>query len=320
VEARDSTVPTYTSHVTTLSIVIPATDAPGHLDRVVAAIRAATLDGDEIIVIEEPSGLGPAGARNAGANGAAGEVLVFVDSDVVIARDALDRIREAFDNDPGLSAIFGSYDDDPPNGGLVSDFRNLLHHFVHHEGAGPAATFWAGLGAVRSDVFRSTGGFDERRFPHPAVEDIEFGMRLSRRGEQVLLDPEIQGKHLKRWTLLSMVQTDLLRRGVPWLELVLERRGESLGLNLAPRHRVATVAAVSLVAGLVRRDARIVAGAISVILVSDRRFYLLLRRRRGTAFAVAAFPVHLVHRLTSAVAIPIAVFRLFRRREENPAD
>jgi hypothetical protein len=308
-------VPTYTSHVPRLSIVIPATDEPAHLDRVVAAVRDATLAGDEIIVIEKPSGLGPAGARNAGATRAVGDVLVFVDADVVVARDALARIREAFDADPQLAAIFGSYDDDPPDGGLVSDFRNLLHHFVHHEAAGRAATFWAGLGAVRADVFRSTGGFDEERFPHPAVEDIEFGMRLSKRGARLLLDPAIQGKHLKRWTLVSMVKTDLLRRALPWLELVLERRGESSALNLAPRHRVATVAAVSLVAGLVRRDVRIVTGAAAVILVNDRRFYLLLRRRRGTAFAVAAFPVHLVHRLTSAVAVPIALFQHVRRRK-----
>lgn len=308
-------MPTYTSYVPKLSIVVPATDEPAHLDRVVAAIRDATLDGDEIIVIEEPSGLGPAGARNTGANGASGQVLVFVDADVVVAPDALARIREAFDADPELAAIFGSYDDDPPNGGLVSDFRNLLHHFVHHEAAGPATTFWAGLGAVRADVFRSMGGFDDRRFPRPAVEDIEFGMRLSKRGAHVLLDPEIQGKHLKRWTLVSMVKTDLLRRALPWLELVLEHRGESSALNLSPRHRIATLAAVSLVAGLVRRDIRIVTGAASVILVSDRRFYVLLRRRRGTAFAVAAFPVHLVHRLTSAVAVPIALLQHVRRLE-----
>jgi glycosyltransferase involved in cell wall biosynthesis len=298
-----------------LSIVIPATDAPAHLDRVVAAIRDATLGDDEIIVIEEPWGLGPAAARNAGAKRAVGDVLVFVDADVVVARNALARIRAAFDADPELAAIFGSYDDDPPDGGLVSDFRNLLHHFVHHEAAGRAATFWAGLGAVRADVFRSAGGFDEERFPHPAVEDIEFGMRLSKRGARVLLDPAIQGKHLKRWTLVSMVKTDLLRRALPWLELVLERRGDSSALNLAPRHRVATVAAVSLVAGLVRRDVRIVAGAAAVILVNDRKFYVLMRRRRGTAFAVAAFPVHLVHRLTSAAAVPIALFQHVRRHK-----
>lgn len=298
-----------------LSIVIPATDAPAHLDRALAALRDATLGDDEIIVIQEPSGLGPAAARNEGAKRAVGDVMVFVDADVVVASDALARIREAFDADPQLAAIFGSYDDDPPDGGLVSDFRNLLHHFVHHEAAGRATTFWAGLGAVRADVFRSTGGFDEERFPHPAVEDIEFGMRLSNRGARVRLDPAIQGKHLKRWTLVSMVKTDLLRRALPWLELVLERRGESSALNLAPRHRVSTVAAVALAAGLLRRDVRIVAGAAAMILVNDRKFYLLLRRRRGTAFAVAAFPVHLVHRLTSAAAVPIALFRHARRRK-----
>ena len=81
--------------------------------------------------------------------------------------------------DPGLVAVFGSYDDDPPADGAVSTFRNLLHHHVHQAAAGPASTFWAGLGALRRDAFLASGGFDERRYPASSVEDIELGMRLS---------------------------------------------------------------------------------------------------------------------------------------------
>jgi len=68
---------------------------------------------------------------------------------------------------------------------------------------------------MRSDVFQDAGGFDARRYPHPSVEDIELGMRVARSGARILLDPKLQGRHLKSWTLSQMVQTDLLRRGVP---------------------------------------------------------------------------------------------------------
>ena len=70
--------------------------------------------------------------------------------------DALARVRAAFADDPGLTAVFGSYDDAPP-GGTVAAFRNLLHHHVHHRGAGPASTFWSGLGAIRRDAFLAAG-------------------------------------------------------------------------------------------------------------------------------------------------------------------
>ncbi len=56
-----------------------------------------------------------------------------------------------FEADPGLAALFGSYDDSPAAPGLVSQYRNLLHHFVHQQGAflddtRPAHTFWTGCG------------------------------------------------------------------------------------------------------------------------------------------------------------------------------
>ena len=58
-------------------------------------------------------------------------------------------LGERFAADPTLSALFGAYDDLPAAPGIVSNFRNLLHHHVHHRNAGPAETFWTGLGAVR---------------------------------------------------------------------------------------------------------------------------------------------------------------------------
>ena len=121
------------------------------------------------------------------------------------------RIRRAFTADPGLAALFGSYDDSPEAEGVVSVFRNLLHHHVHQSAAGPATTFWGGIGAVRRDAFERVGGFDQERFAEPSVEDIELGMRLTAAGAHILLDPDVQGKHLKRWTLPQMIHTDFVQ-------------------------------------------------------------------------------------------------------------
>ena len=153
-------------------------------------------------------------------------MLVFVDSDVEVHADALARIRAAFADDPGLTAVFGSYDDAPP-GGTVAAFRNLLHHHVHQRGAGPASTFWSGLGAIRRDAFLAAGGFDGERFPHPSIEDVDLGARLVADGARIVLDPAIQGTHLKAWTLRSMVRTDFARRGVPWVALLLRSGGSA---------------------------------------------------------------------------------------------
>jgi glycosyltransferase involved in cell wall biosynthesis len=148
----------------TLSVVIPATDEPDTLALCTAAVEASLEPPEELLVIRTPATAGPAEARNAGARRARGEVIVFVDADVQVHVNAFLEIRRVFEADEDLDAVFGSYDDDPAAHGVVSDFRNLLHHHVHHEGAGLATTFWAGLGAIRRERFLELGGFDEIRF------------------------------------------------------------------------------------------------------------------------------------------------------------
>ena len=288
-------------------MVVPATDAPPDLERCASALAAAYHGPDEVVVVDGPSGLGPAGARNAGTDRASGDLLVFVDADVLVHPDAFTRIRKVFADAPELAAVFGAYDDSPAAPGRVSAFRNLLHHHVHHRGAGPAETFWTGLGAVRRDALLAVGGFDELRFPHPSVEDIDLGDRLVQRGYRILLEPAIQGTHLKRWTLRSMVGTDFARRGVPWVALQVANRRVSSTLNLGWRHRASALAwLTTLVAAASRRPAA-AAGALGTVIVLNRRFYSLLGRRLGPVDAVIGIALHGLHHLVGVVAVPVGI-------------
>jgi GT2 family glycosyltransferase len=298
-----------------LSAIVPATNAPPTLTVCLAAIRAAAEAPEEVIVVEE--GGGPADARNRGAARATGDVLVFVDADVVVHPDAFARIRRAFEGDAALDAVFGSYDDRPADPGTVSAFRNLLHHHVHHEGAGPATTFWAGLGAVRRDVFEAAGGFDAERYAVPSVEDIELGARLAAVGRRLELDPSVQGTHLKAWTLGSMVDSDLWHRGVPWVELLLRHGARSSALNLGWRHRLSAVASLVAVLSLLRGRVRTTVAALGVLVALNRSFYALLARRRGPVEAVAGVGLHVLHHVVGALSVPIALVEYLRRGRDG---
>jgi lipopolysaccharide/colanic/teichoic acid biosynthesis glycosyltransferase/GT2 family glycosyltransferase len=308
----------------TLTAVVPATDAPATLDACLAGIRAAKEAPEEVIVVNDPSLRGPAAARNAGAARAAGDIVVFVDADVVVHRNAFARVRDAFAADPQLVAVFGSYDDGLPTTGRVATFRNLLHHHVHHRCAGAASTFWSGLGAVRRDAFLECGGFDSGRFAVPSVEDIDLGMRLSSRGGRIVLNPKIQGTHLKDWTLWEMVRTDFLRRGVPWVRLLLRhpRDRPMTTLNLSWRHRLSAVLSLAAVGALAARRPAPAAWALATLLGLNGRFYLLLARRHGVGTFAAGFAVHLLHHLVSIAAIPSGVaahlYERSRRARRSP--
>jgi GT2 family glycosyltransferase len=303
----------------TLSVVVPATDRPATLPRCTAALARADDTGadvaDEVVVVDGPPGLGVCAARNLGAERARGDVLVFVDADVEVHPDALRRVRAAFAADPGLTALFGSYDDAPSRGGAVAAFRNLLHHHVHQRAAGPAETFWSGLGAVRRDAFLAAGGFDGDRFPHPSIEDVDLGVRLVAAGARIVLDPAVQGTHLKAWTLRSMVATDFARRGVPWVALLLRSRGHgSTALNLGWRHRLSALASTAAALALLARWPTAAAGAVVVLLGLNRDFYALLARRRGPGEAALGVGLHALHHLTAVAAVPAGVIAHLRER------
>jgi GT2 family glycosyltransferase len=287
-----------------LAAIVPATNEPETLPACVAAIRAAADPPEELIVVRDPPGAGPAAARNAGAREATADILVFVDADVEVHADAFTRVRRALGEDPELVAVFGSYDDRPSAPGVVSAFRNLLHHHVHTSSPGPATTFWAGLGAIRRDAFVVARGFDEERFRTPSIEDIELGMRLTDAGARIRLDPELRGTHAKAWTLHEMLRTDLLRRGVPWIRILLERRSGATALNLGWRHRASAVASVAALVALARRRPAAFGGSAATLVLLNRSFYALLVRRRGVREAALGVGLHALHHLTAVAAVP----------------
>jgi glycosyltransferase involved in cell wall biosynthesis len=300
--------------MTTLSAIVPATDAPPTLSRALQALEASSSPPEETFVIQEPAGVGPAHARNVGALQARGDVLVFVDADVVIHSDALARIRRHFDDHPQLTAVLGAYDDQVATRRLVAAFRNLLHHHVHERAAGPAETFWAGLGAVRREAFTMAGGFDARRYAQPSIEDIELGLRLADRGAVMIIDPAVRGTHLKDWTLRQMLATDLLARGAPWVELLLERRSFPTTLNLGWRDRASVLVSIATATAFLRgRFGRAIAGA-SALVAFNWPLYRLLRNRLGAVRGCLCIPLHIAHHLAAAASVPTGIAAYLVRR------
>jgi GT2 family glycosyltransferase len=310
-----------------ISVIVPVYNNPQDLVECVAAIEASAPRGTEIIVVDDAStddtalvavasgarvfklekNSGPAAARNHGAGHARGEILMFVDADVVLAPGAIERITRVFEAQPDLAAVFGSYDAKPRAPELLSQYRNLLHHFVHQNGNPDAATFWAGCGAIRRSAFEQVGGFDEKRFPQPSIEDIELGYRLRIAGYKILLDKSLQGKHLKHWNFRSLVHTDIFRRAIPWSRLILESKTLPNDLNLKTQDRAscALAGSASLFLGLTVLWPPFVgvsaAGFLGLAFL-NRKLYSFFFRQRGLWFALACFVLHVFYYLYSGAS------------------
>lgn len=260
----------------------------------------------QVVVVPGPAG--PAVARNRAAALASGAILIFVDTDVVVAHDAVPGMCAWLEAEPATAAVFGAYDHAPPATGFVSQYKNLSHAYVHEVGNREASTFWAGLGAVRASAFRAVGGFDER-FRRPSVEDIELGYRLVAAGYALRLDPRFRGTHLKRWTLWNCIVTDIRARGVPWTQLIHRFKALSNDLNtsFALRASVALAYGIVLSAVLALAVPSLALAALAVVMLGalvalNFDYYRWLARRRGWVFAARVVPVHLLHHLCNGVS------------------
>ena len=249
-----------------VSVIIPVFNAADHLRSCLARLAEWPAGPLELIVVDDGSTdesaevarsfgaavistggrKGPARARNLGARAARGDILFFIDSDVCVHQDTLERVRRDFKEDPELDALIGSYDSSPASPDFISQYKNLMHSFVHQRGRREACTFWSGCGAIRRQVFLEHAGFDES-YDHPAIEDIELGYRLRQYGSKMVLDKDLQVTHLKHWTFWNLLKTDVLDRGIPWTELILRDRDMPNDLNLELSQRVSVALAFLLV-------------------------------------------------------------------------
>lgn len=256
-----------------------------------------------------PGPRGPAVARNRAAEVARGHVLVFIDADVVASRSDLARVAEIFKNQPQTAAVFGAYDETPADPGFVSQYKNLAHSFIHQSSGTIAHTFWAGFGAVRREAFLAVGGFDER-FPRPSVEDIDLGYRLTAAGHRVSLDASLRACHLKRWTLRSMIMSDIRDRGIPWTQIILRSGRFNNDLNLKSTYRACVVLSYLLLAAfaLSVMDPRFMwtvpVLAAAIVLLSPR-YYRYFHRQRGAWFVARVIPLHYVYHLYNGLSFAV---------------
>lgn len=309
-----------------ISVVVPVYNGGGFLPVCLDALFASDYSFYEVLVIDDGSTdssaeisrykganvwtmtrqSGPGAARNFGSKKAKGDILLFVDADVVVKFDTITKVAADFENHPEISALFGSYDDEPGEKNFLSQYKNLQHHYVHQISNREASTFWAGLGAIRRDVFTSIGGFDCERFQIPSIEDIELGVRLRSAGHRILLDRDIQAKHLKKWEIGSLLRTDIFCRALPWSKLILTSQGLIDDMNLKTSDRLSAI--------LVGLSMLVFPFAfwkpiLSILLVILLLIFLFLNRgifqffakKKGILFAARAFPCQLFYFFYSGV-------------------
>jgi glycosyltransferase involved in cell wall biosynthesis len=193
-----------------ISAVIPVRDKAGLLERCIGSVvrAAAQHRGTEVIVVENGSSDGSdrlvddlfatearvlhtaattiATARNQGARLARGEILCFLDADVVVPPDFFVRVERTFQAPVGAAGCTVALADD----GWISRTWERLHY---RGVAQVTALVNSADFAVRREAFWAVDGFEESLI---TGEDADLCLRLTEAGHTLVELPELQVLHL----------------------------------------------------------------------------------------------------------------------------
>ncbi len=320
-----------------ISVVVPVYNGADSLRACLTALYASTNVLFEVIVVDDGSTdnsseiasafpcrvitaahLGAAAARNAGATHATGAVLFFLDADILVKPDSLAQIESTLAGQPDVVALFGSYERETVPTNFVSVYKNLLHHYTHQTADANAVTFCGGFGAIRREAFNTIGGFDVRqRF----LEDIDLGYRLHQQGATIRLARDLQFTHCKRYTLVSLIRSDVVARAIPWTRLMLAKSTFRNDLNTRTHNVLSVPLSFVLLANIVALLARWVTGSngrmlmasafalAAVLIFINGRFIRYLAEVRGVSFAIRGMLMLWLGYLYSGVGAAIGLLQ-----------
>jgi len=319
-----------------ISIIVPVYNGARTIGRCLESVFKSSYPSFECIIVDDNSSdatlqisrsfdakvirlaghKGAAYARNRGAEAAQGDILLFIDSDVTIYPDCLDNVIKRFKERPGISALFGTYDDQPDSLNFLSQYKNLFHHYIHQTSQEEASTFWTACGAIKKDVFFEVGMFNENT---RMMEDIELGYRLKAKNHKTYLDKGLVVKHLKHYTFSSLLKSDLFDRAVPWTILILKNKQSANDLNLKPAHKLSALIVMFMIASMFiafKSTWFIITTPVllTVYFVMNHEFYGFYLKKRGLLFALKVVPLHMLYYLYGALGFLIGHYRYFTKR------
>jgi GT2 family glycosyltransferase len=320
--------------VTRISIVIPCYNAEATLAECLTRVFQSTFESFEVVIVDDgstdrsraiaqtfpvrvvpsPGRVGPAVARNIGARAAVGEILFFIDSDVMLRPDSLLRLADAFE-DGTVDALCGVQSAEMRHQDLVSQYKNLWMRWTYLRHTGSVPLFYTTAAAIRRDAFLRVGGFDEA-YATPNVEDTAFGQKLARLGLSVRVHPRLEVEHVKYYSLHSLLRTDFMR-AVSLTRLKLRHPGD-LGDNntSVPTSYIASVgvlglAFLALVAGAAldaTGPALVATGAFTALAVAlNAEFLGAIRGSEGWWRMLCTIPVLVLELLVVGVGTGVGL-------------
>ncbi|MFI6929794.1 glycosyltransferase family 2 protein [Streptomyces sp. NPDC050287] len=257
-----------------------------------------------VTVLSTGTNSGVAATRNVGVRHSRGEVLLFLDSDVALAPDAVHKAVNRLLAEPKAGAVCGIYEPVPLiRDSLVEECRSLQAYYWRQTAEGTVTFLFPSICAMWRRVYDDVGPFDARL---RQTEEVDYGLRLSQRYD-LILTSTVRGTHdddHELWPLARKIFT----RGRLRVPLYARRRRFAKGFETASRawgSLAALLAVPALLLPLFLGPAGwlVPAALLALSLGCDLGMYGYVRRTRGFGFLLVFAAVQFVFNLAVASGV-----------------
>ncbi len=293
-----------------VSIIIPTYNAEKVISGLLNSVFSTGIEDMEVIIVDDCStdntikiagkylvnviqmeeNSGPARARNRGVKEARGDIIFFLDADVVVTEGTIREVQDYFVRHPSANCIIGICSKEPLNSGFVPNYMAMFE-YVHLKGAkaDTVSVFSPRCGAVRKDFFHKIGGYNET-YKGADVEDFELARRINKT-DGIILNRKMMVIH--QFAGFRQAIRNYFKRTVMWVHLfVKEKRFDNAGPSVPSNGIAAICAFLSLIALLVIPFYRSALYGfiflISIYLLSNLKWLSFMYREAGFLFLVKA--------------------------------
>jgi glycosyltransferase involved in cell wall biosynthesis len=164
---------------------------------------------------------GTSRARNTGAFSAHGEIIFFIDADCLLRKDTLSIVNRTFSEAGPNVIIGGTYTRNPYDKGFFNTFQSVWVHYSETRVPHNPDYIAAHAMIIDTQTFRKSSGFPEKFLP--IIEDVAFSHSMQREGYKLIMNPDIQVRHIFNFSLLRSLQ-NAVRKSKYWTMYSLKNR------------------------------------------------------------------------------------------------
>ena len=314
-----------------VSIIVSCYNRAQTIKQCLSAIKASNYKDFELIIVDDASSdntallaqdyadkiitqrihQGGPFTRWKGFEEAQGDIVINIDSDIVVDPALLGKIVQYFFDNPDVDALTGKLAKTTPCRGFFSQYKNLYMHYRFNSIKGDVTFLYGSLFAIRRNALSCIN--IEKEIAKIA-DDTVWGQQLAMAGKRISLVNELEAVHLKKHTFMSLIKNDF---SIPfdwtgvyiyfkgWKETISTKGGfahssftQIVGIAIA-----LSISLTLLLSSLYKFNPALLTGMFLIWFLCNFSFFRFLQKEKGFIFLLKGIMFTFIDNIVMGVGI-----------------